>query len=120
MIYYTVFNQCAAPKLSKKVLHIGDSVAQREHCSEKWVLISIFDKKKIGLFYRFRKTGNLTRKFHQWIKHFGQFSEDCLYIAVKAVDEDMNGLSGKYYFHSLHVNVGVFIREPGTELFETK
>ena len=58
-------------------------------------------------------------QFNKWIKHFGQFSEGCLYIAVEAEDEEMNGFSGKYYFHSLHKNVGVYIREPGTELFES-
>ena len=59
-------------------------------------------------------------QFHQWIKHFGQFSEGCLYIAVKAQERHMDGFSGKYYFHSLHKNIGVYIREPGTELFESR
>ena len=31
----------------------------------------------------------------------------------KATDKNKQGLSGKYYFHSLHKNVGAYIREPG-------
>ena len=32
---YTGYTQCATPKISKKVLHIGDNVAQRDKCPEK-------------------------------------------------------------------------------------
>ena len=32
---------------------------------------------------------------------------------MRAEETAKNGLSGKYYFHSLHKNVGAYIREPG-------
>ena len=41
-----------------------------------------------------------------------EFPEECLYIVIKAEETVKNGLSGKYYFHSMHKNVGVYIREP--------
>ena len=31
----------------------------------------------------------------------------------KATDNRKQGLSGKFYFHSLHENVGAYSREPG-------
>ena len=41
------------------------------------------------------------------------FSEGCLYIAIKAEVNDRDGLSGKYYLHSLYKNIGAYVREPG-------
>ena len=43
-----------------------------------------------------------------------QFPERCIYVAVKkATYKENQGLTGKYYFHSLYKNVGAYIREPG-------
>ena len=36
-----------------------------------------------------------------------------MYIAVKAENQNKNCASGKYYFHSLHKNVGAYVKEPG-------
>ena len=41
------------------------------------------------------------------------FPEGCLYIAIKAEQENKDRLSGKYYLHSLYKNVGAYVREPG-------
>ena len=32
---------------------------------------------------------------------------------MKAEEKRKDGLSGKYYFHSLYKNIGAYIREPG-------
>ena len=37
----------------------------------------------------------------------------CLYIAIKSKTKIYEGLSGKYYLHSLHKNIGAYVREPG-------
>ena len=41
-----------------------------------------------------------------------KFSDDCLYIAIKATKTTKDDISGKFNFHSLHNNIGVFIRDP--------
>ena len=41
-----------------------------------------------------------------------EFPEECIYVAIKAEENAKDGLSGKYYFHSLHKNVGAYVREP--------
>ena len=41
-----------------------------------------------------------------------EFPEECIYVAIKAEESVKDGLSGKYYFHSLHKNVGTYVREP--------
>ena len=56
----------------------------------------------------------LNQSYGLWIyfKFGKEFPEECLYIVIKAEEAVKNGLSGKYYFHSMHKNVGVYIREP--------
>ena len=40
-----------------------------------------------------------------------EFSERCLYIAINATVKKKDDLSGKFCFHSMYNNVGVYIRE---------
>ena len=66
------------------------------------------------LIYIIRFTSQKQKITETILQHAANFSDGCIFIAVKAKIKRRNAFSGKYYLHSNRNNIGVYIREPGT------